>query len=113
MERVLLKRIVQDIICDACTWTSRKWQHTSESGNLLVRLFYKSSDPAFSTLKEMSKKEFLQVALADLSKSLGINSEPVASVVTNWSNCMPNYLITHPQTVKTLESKMDEQYPGI
>ena len=36
-----------EIICDACTWTSRKWQHTSESGNLLVRLFYKSTNPAF------------------------------------------------------------------
>lgn len=101
------------ITCNACTWTSRKWKHTSKTGNLLVRLFYKSSHPAFASLKEMSEQELLQVALADLNKSLGINAEPVASVVTNWSDCMPNYLITHPQTVKVLESKMDELYPGI
>ena len=76
-----------EITCNACTWTSRKWKHTSKTGNLLVRLFYKSSDPSFSTLKEMSKQELLQVALADLTKSLGIKAEPVASVVTNWSDC--------------------------
>lgn len=108
-----IKANSDEITCNACTWTSRKWKHTSKTGNLLVRLFYKSSDPSFSTLKEMSKQELLQVALADLTKSLGIKAEPVASIVTNWSDCMPNYLITHPQTVKTLESKMDEQYPGI
>ena len=59
-----------EIICDACTWTSRKWKHTSESGNLLVRLFYKSTNPAYPKIKEMAETELLQVALSDLSKSL-------------------------------------------
>ncbi|MCQ6276999.1 protoporphyrinogen oxidase [Bacillus sp. V3B] len=108
-----IKADSDEITCNACTWTSRKWKHTSHTGNLLVRLFYKSSHQAFSTLKEMSEEELLQVALADLNKSLGINAKPVASVVTDWSDCMPNYLITHPQTVEALESKMDELYPGI
>lgn len=108
-----IKANSDEITCNACTWTSRKWKHTSKTRNLLVRLFYKSSDPSFSALKEMSEQELLQVALADVKKSLGIKAEPVASIVTNWSDCMPNYLITHPQTVKTLESKMGEQYPGI
>jgi protoporphyrinogen/coproporphyrinogen III oxidase len=108
-----IKANSDEITCNACTWTSRKWKHTSKTGNLLVRLFYKSSHPSFASLKEMQEHELLQVALADLKKSLGIKAEPVASVVTNWSDCMPNYLITHPQTVKALESKMDELYPGI
>ena len=30
-----------DLICGACTWTSRKWSHTSPNNRLLVRLFYK------------------------------------------------------------------------
>ena len=102
-----------EIICDACTWTSRKWKHTSESGNLLVRLFYKSINPAFSRLKEMTETELLQVSLADLNKSLGISANPVASVVTNWSDCMPIYQLDHSQSVQSLENKLAKRVPGI
>ncbi|MET0961183.1 MAG: protoporphyrinogen oxidase, partial [Psychrobacillus psychrotolerans] len=33
-----------DVKCNACTWTSRKWTHTSKNNQLLVRMFYKSSN---------------------------------------------------------------------
>ena len=99
----------QEIICDACTWTSRKWQHTSESGNLLVRLFYKSSNPAYPKLKEMTEKELLQVARSDLSKSLDISANPVVSVVTNWSNSMPIYQLAHSQSVQSLETEISRK----
>ncbi|QOR66943.1 protoporphyrinogen oxidase [Cytobacillus suaedae] len=102
-----------ELSCNACTWTSRKWKHTSESGNLLVRLFYKSSHPSFESLKEMNEDELLRVALADISKSLGITAEPVSSEITDWSNTMPTYQITHPKTVEVLENKLADSYPGI
>lgn len=102
-----------DILCNACTWTSRKWGHTSESGNLLVRLFYKSSNPKFEELKALSREELLEAALGDIEKALGLNAEPAASEVTVWAESMPNYLITHPQTVSALENKLAEDYPGI
>lgn len=103
----------KELTCNACTWTSRKWQHTSGNGNLLVRLFYKSSHPAFPTLKEMTEEELLQAAMADIEKSLGITAKPAASKVTNWTEKMPNYLITHPETVASLESIFAENYPGV
>jgi protoporphyrinogen/coproporphyrinogen III oxidase len=102
-----------ELSCNACTWTSRKWAHTSKSGNLLVRLFYKSSHPSFSRLKDMNNEELLQVALEDIQKSLGISAEPVASEVTNWSEQMPNYLIGHPKSVESLERKFAKHYPGM
>lgn len=102
-----------ELSCNACTWTSRKWEHTSKNGNLLIRLFYKSSHPAFASLKEMSEKELLQVALDDIEKSLGITAEPAASEVTKWMESMPNYLITHPQTLAALERRLAKDYPGI
>jgi protoporphyrinogen/coproporphyrinogen III oxidase len=102
-----------ELSCNACTWTSRKWEHTSKSGNLLVRLFYKSSHPSFSSLEKMDKEELLEVALGDIHKSLGINARPVASEITKWSDQMPNYLITHPKSVEVLESKMAAYYPGV
>ena len=104
---------MEELTCNACTWTSRKWKHTSESGNLLVRLFYKSSHPAFASLKEMNEDDLLQTALADIEKSLGITSVPAASEVTKWTEKMPNYLISHPQTVEAIESRLIREYPGI
>lgn len=103
----------EDVFCDACTWTSRKWKHTSKEGNLLVRLFYKSSNPYYDALKGLSQEELLQVVQVDLKKSLGIEEDPIASTVTNWSDCMPNYLITHPETINKLQRKMEKSYPGI
>lgn len=102
-----------ELNCNACTWTSRKWKHTSSKGNLLVRLFYKSSHSAFENLKEMSQQELLQVAMKDISVSLGIMDEPVVNEITKWTDSMPNYLITHPKTVGALENKLQECYPGI
>jgi oxygen-dependent protoporphyrinogen oxidase len=102
-----------DLSCNACTWTSRKWEHTSSSRNLLVRLFYKSSHPVFSTLDKMNKEELLQVARQDIHKSLGITAKPIASEVTNWFDSMPNYQITHPKTIATLERNIETMYPGM
>jgi len=102
-----------EIFCNACTWTSRKWKHTSQSGNLLVRVFYKSSNPKFPQLQEMTEAELLQFALSDLKKSLGIEAEPVVSLVTDWSGTMPNYSISHPKTVQAIESQLAINYPGV
>ena len=102
-----------ELSCNACTWTSRKWEHTSENRNLLVRLFYKSSHPSFAALRELDEEELLQIALDDISKSLGITAKPIASEITNWSDSMPNYLISHPKSMEKLENKLAEAYPGI
>ncbi|WP_096155775.1 MULTISPECIES: protoporphyrinogen oxidase [Bacillus] len=102
-----------NVLCNACTWTSRKWEHTSDKGNLLVRLFYKSSIPSFPALKQMNKSEILQVALKDIEKSLGIEAQPVVSEVTDWVENMPTYQIAHPKDVATLEERLNQEYPGV
>lgn len=102
-----------ELSCNACTWTSRKWEHTSKDGQLLVRMFYKSSHPAFAEIREKNEEELLKIALNDIQKSLGITAKPFESVVTNWSDQMPNYLIKHPQSVKDLEHELESHYPGV
>ncbi|WP_029192481.1 protoporphyrinogen oxidase [Paenibacillus harenae] len=102
-----------DLICNACTWTSRKWEHTSKSNRLLVRLFYKSSNAAYAELQELSEAELAKTALRDVEKSLGIAAEPLEHVVTKWNEAMPNYHIGHHQVVKSLEEKMGRLYPGV
>ncbi|WP_033826746.1 protoporphyrinogen oxidase [Bacillus andreraoultii] len=103
----------EDLYCNACTWTSRKWKHTSTIGNLLVRLFYKSSHPKYSVIRDMNTDELLKIARNDIEKSLGITEEPVVCEVTKWTNQMPTYQINHPKVVDSLEKRVQEYYPGV
>ncbi|WP_026562000.1 protoporphyrinogen oxidase [Bacillus sp. J37] len=102
-----------DLHCDACTWTSRKWTHTSSKRKLLVRLFYKSSNPFYETLKKMSEQEMIQTALTDIDNSLGITAQPITVEVTNWDNLMPNYHLEHNLAVTSLSEKMSKTFPNL
>ncbi|WJH33425.1 protoporphyrinogen oxidase [Paenibacillus sp. CC-CFT747] len=104
-----------DLICDACTWTSRKWKHTSRHKRLLVRLFYKSSSPHFQTLLALPEEELMKLSLDDLEKSLGLSlrDKLITSDVTKWDDSMPNYHIKHHEIVKSLENKLAASHPGV
>ena len=102
-----------DLHCNACTWTSRKWSHTSKNHKLLVRLFYKSSHPSYGMLKNLSEEELADVAMGDVRKSLGIEEAPLAVEVTSWKNLMPNYHMAHKTAISALEMKMEELAPNI
>ncbi|MEG9296887.1 protoporphyrinogen oxidase [Mangrovibacillus sp. Mu-81] len=102
-----------DVVCDACTWTSRKWKHTSERQELLVRLFYKSSNAYYDELKELSEEELTKVALDDIFKSLGIAEPPASVKITNWNNLMPNYHLGHSQAVDSLQQRLKDDYPNV
>ncbi|GIN84995.1 protoporphyrinogen oxidase [Heyndrickxia sporothermodurans] len=102
------------LICDACTWTSRKWTHTSKNRNLLFRLFYKNTDSTkFNYLNSLSKQDLIQVALKDIKMSLGISGEPICSEVTKWTENMPKYHLTHRETIDSLNDTLSNQYPNI
>ncbi|RNF38677.1 protoporphyrinogen oxidase [Planococcus salinus] len=102
-----------DILCNACTWTSRKWTHTSQAQNLLVRLFYKSSNPSYEKLKDLPQEQLVEAALGDIRKSLNIQAKPETVEVTDWKNLMPNYHMGHKASVDALEGKMDEIVPDV
>jgi len=102
-----------ELVCNACTWTSRKWEHTSASGRLLVRLFYKSSKSAYEKLSRMTDAELLKVAMQDAKDAMGIDAEPIHYDVTRWQDTMPNYHIRHPHIVASLERKMEELFPNV
>ncbi|MGM0863204.1 MAG: protoporphyrinogen oxidase [Bacillota bacterium] len=103
----------RDVICDACTWTSRKWKHTSNNQNLLLRLFYKSTNPQYNELKGYSEAELVRTALEDIRKSVGINGDPVSVEVTNWKDLMPNYHLEHSQSVQSLDENLATELPRV
>ncbi|MEL3971403.1 protoporphyrinogen oxidase [Rossellomorea oryzaecorticis] len=102
-----------DVLCDACTWTSRKWKHTSQNQELLVRLFYKSTNPHYDEIKELNKEDLTKAALIDISKSLGIREMPTSVMVTEWKNLMPNYHLEHSQAVDSLQLILQEKYQNV
>lgn len=102
-----------ELHCNACTWTSRKWEHTSENRSLLVRLFYKSSAEIYDSLLQISDEEKIQIAQADIAASLKITAEPVSYKVTSWRETMPNYHLKHPQLVAALEQQLAKDYPNV
>jgi len=102
-----------DLTCNACTWTSRKWTHTSKSSSLLLRLFYKKSNPAYEQLNALSEEELLKVAKKDIEKSLGITEKPISYEVTKWNELMPVYSLQHKSAIDTINAKMAELFPNV
>ncbi len=102
-----------DLFCDACTWTSRKWTHTSPDRNLLVRLFYKSTNPHYKMLEPMNEEQLIKTALSDIEKSLGITQNPQTANVTQWKNLMPNYHLQHGQAVSSLTETVEKTHPNL
>jgi len=102
-----------DLKCSACTWTSRKWAHTSAERRLLMRLFYKSASPVYAELSKLPEVQLLQVAREDIERSLGISDAPVVYAITRWEETMPVYHIRHHEIVKRLEEDFQHRYPGV
>lgn len=102
-----------DVTCNAATWTSRKWRHTSRDHKLLVRLFYKSINPAYEQLHAMSDEELAAVALEDVRKSLGIEEQPTVINVTKWIDQMPKYDLAHREALQGLVQELQENYPNL
>lgn len=102
-----------DVTCNAATWTSRKWRHTSRDHKLLVRLFYKNINPAYEQLHAMSDEELAAVALEDVRKSLGIEEQPTVINVTKWIDQMPKYDLAHREALQGLVQELQENYPNL
>ena len=102
-----------NLVCNASTWTRRKWKHTSKDGNLLVRLFYKNNNPRYEELAKMTEEELTQVALDDIKLSLQIDEPPVVVNVKKWINQMPRYDLAHNEALQDVLNTMSQQYPNI
>lgn len=102
-----------DLVCDASTWTSRKWKHTSRDGNLLVRLFYKNSNPRYTELAAMTDEELVEVARHDIKTSLGIEEKPTVVNVTKWIDQMPRYDLAHNEALTAVVKDLEDRYPNL
>lgn len=95
----------------ACTWTHRKWPHTTPDGKVLLRLYVgKPDDQDVVTLPDA---ELASIALKDIRKIMDIDGDPEFSVVSRWENMMPQYMVGHTEIVAEVRDHLQKHMPGI
>lgn len=100
-----------DFRITACTWTDRKWPHTTPGGKVLFRLYVgKPDDQAIVTLPD---EDIVSIVLNDMRKIMAIDGEPDFATVSRWPKKMPQYTAEHQHIVSQVRQTLHKQLPGI
>lgn len=100
-----------DTSITACTWTNKKWKHSTPSGKALLRAYV--GRPGDFIIEEKSEEEIVRLARKDLDKIMDLEGEPQFTIVTKLKHAMPQYKVGHKSRIDAVEKYMAENYPGI
>lgn len=100
-----------DFTITACTWTNKKWPHTTPEGKVLLRCYV--GRPGEETVVDLADDEIVKIVLDDLKKIMNITATPDFSIVTRWKNAMPQYAVGHKERVDQLKQTLKSNWPGI
>ncbi|RBW68669.1 protoporphyrinogen oxidase [Bacillus taeanensis] len=95
----------------ACTWTHKKWPHTTPEGKVLMRCFV--GRPGEEEIVQQSDKKIVEAVLKDLKKVIPIRKSPAFYYVTRWNEAMPQYSVGHQNMVADVKEKLKEEMPGV
>lgn len=95
----------------ACTWTDKKWPHTTPKGKALLRAYI--GRPGDDVIKTKSEEELVQIARRDLNQMMTIKGEPNFTIVTKLPNSMPQYSVGHIDRIYQVQDYMKQTYPGL
>ncbi len=100
-----------DYSITACTWTHRKWPHTTPEGSVLLRCYVgRAGDEA---IVDLSDSEIEAIVLDDLKKIMNITSKPQFTVVSRWKNAMPQYTVGHKARIERMVLNLQKELPGV
>ncbi|KAF0818017.1 MULTISPECIES: protoporphyrinogen oxidase [unclassified Cytobacillus] len=100
-----------DYTITACTWTHKKWPHSTPKGKVLLRCYVgKDGDEA---VVDLSDDQIVKVVLDDLNKTMNITMNPDFSYVTRWKDSMPQYTVGHRERVRLAKKQAQDKLPGI
>lgn len=100
-----------DFSITACTWTNKKWPHTTPKGKILLRAYVgKAGD---ESIVEQSDSEIVRTVLDDLKRIMKITAEPEMVTVTRWNESMPQYNVGHKQNMEEIRRTFSSSFPGI
>lgn len=100
-----------DYTITACTWTHKKWPHSTPEGKVLLRCYIgRAGDEA---VVDLSDDQLNKIVLDDLNKTMNITMEPDFVVVSRWKDSMPQYTVGHKERIETIKKHVDKELPGI
>ncbi|PLS02987.1 protoporphyrinogen oxidase [Neobacillus cucumis] len=100
-----------DYSITACTWTHKKWEHSTPKGKVLLRCYVgKAGD---QTIVDLSDDQILKTVLDDLKKIMNISMNPEFTIVSRWKNSMPQYTVGHKQRLTALQESLKKELPGV
>lgn len=100
-----------DYTITACTWTHKKWPHTTPEGKALLRLYV--GRPGDEAVVDLPDDEIIKIALEDLNKTMDIQAQPEFAVVSRWKEAMPQYTVGHKERVAKLKTDLANELPGV
>lgn len=100
-----------DTSITACTWTNKKWEHSTPDGKALLRAYV--GRPGDFIVQEKSDEEIVRLARQDLDKIMDLDGEPEFTIVTRMMNAMPNYFVGHKHIIDDIQNYAAENYPGL
>lgn len=100
-----------DYTITACTWTHKKWPHTTPEGKVLLRCYVGREGD--EVVVDLSDGELEQIVLDDLNRTMKITDKPVFTVVSRWREAMPQYRVGHLENLQMVDSRMAEDLPGV
>ncbi|MBM7579811.1 oxygen-dependent protoporphyrinogen oxidase [Jeotgalibacillus terrae] len=100
-----------DYTITACTWTDRKWPHTTPEGKVLLRCYVGRAGD--ETVVDLSDDQIEKIVLDDLNKIIKVKSKPDFTIVTRWKKAMPQYTVGHRERMAAVRTELEKNYPGV
>ncbi|WP_026566078.1 protoporphyrinogen oxidase [Bacillus sp. UNC41MFS5] len=100
-----------DYSITACTWTHKKWDHSTPKGKVLLRCYVGRAGE--ETIVDLSDDRIIKIVLDDLKKTMDITMNPDFSIVSRWKNSMPQYTVGHKQRLTDILKHMNAELPGV
>lgn len=100
-----------DYSITACTWTHKKWLHSTPEGKALLRCYVGRAGD--ETIVDLSDDQITKIVLDDLKKTMDITMNPDFVIVSRWKNSMPQYTVGHKQRLETINRHLKEELPGV
>jgi protoporphyrinogen/coproporphyrinogen III oxidase len=100
-----------DYTITACTWTHKKWPHSTPEGKVLLRCYVgRAGDEA---VVDLSDDQLIKIVLDDLNKTMNISMVPDFVVVSRWKDSMPQYTVGHKERIESMKKQVDKELPGV
>lgn len=100
-----------DFRITACTWTHKKWLHSTPDDKVLFRTYV--GRPTDEGIVDESDEVIAETVLRDLRKTMDITGDPEFYVISRWKNAMPQYTVGHKDRLEQTKKTIKAELPGV